>query len=136
MQTILDYLRWPLRTQGGLYQAKGQTEAQTSFTVKHFDTDSMGQLSGWVDRKTSQNVLGPDKGPVDMQLPESFFKDRRAETSLKSLPEGWGANRERAYRPKKASVKRPEASSFEQVFIWQPYTRETNQPFSNMPTVY
>lgn len=135
MQTLLDYLRWPLRSQSGIYEEKPQSAAQTSFTVKHFDTDSMGQLSGWVDRKTSQNVLATDKGPVDMQLPESFFKDRIQQTSLLNTDFGWGANREQE-RPKRANVKKPAASRWAQVFIWQPYERQTNQPFSNMPTVY
>jgi len=135
MQTILDYFRWPLRSNSGIYEEKRQVAVNTTFNVKHFDTDSMGQLSGWVDRKTSQNVLSVDKGLVDMQLPESFFKDRTVQSSLLSTDFGWGANREQAVL-KKASVKRPTASLWKQVFIWQPYERETNQPFSNMPTVY
>lgn len=132
---LTDYLRWPFSRQGTIYQEKKQVQVQTVIPVKHFDTDSMGQLSGWVDRKPMQNVLSIDKGPVDLQLPESFFNDRLQPSSIDKLdsgPKNYGTQK----IPRKANVKNPEASKFEQVLIWQPYGRETRMPFSNMPTRY
>lgn len=132
---FLDFLRWPLRTNKTHYDERERTEAQSSFKIKHFDTDSMGQLSGWVDRRLTETVLGTDKGPVDMQLPESFFEDRLQLSSI-SDPHAFGSWKPREQAILRASIKPEKATSFRQVFVWQPYERETSMPFSTMPTPY
>ena len=133
--SFIDFLRQPLRTLKTIYEPKGQVQAEIQFTVKDFDTDSIGQLSGWVDRKGSQQgFLGLNKGPVDMQLNESFYVDR-AEVSSLPFQNNWRHNE--TQNPKqRASIRPPESRRFEQVFVWQPYTRETSMPFSQMPTKY
>lgn len=134
---MLDFLRWPFRSQKTHYEGKSSAQAQTQFTVSHTSLDSMGQLSGWIDRRADQNTQGVDKGPVDMQLPEQFFQDRLVTSSLS--PEqveklGWNAHKE--VRPVAFHHNKPEARQFKQVFVWQPYERETTMPFSQMPTRY
>lgn len=138
MSNFLDFLRVPLRTLKTYYEPKESAEANLQFTVKDFDADSLGQLSGWMDRKgASQGFLGLNKGPVDMQLPESFYADQSELSSLSSrqFQNGWKHNEtENVYY--QAIIRPEESSRFQQVFIWQPYTRETSMPFSQMPTVY
>lgn len=135
MTSFVDFLRFPLRTLQTLYEPKPSTKPVLEYTVKSFDTDSIGQLSGWVDRKGArQGFLGLEKGPVDMQLPESFYVDRSEVTSIteKQFENRWNYTE----TPKRAVIRPPEPDRFEQVFLWQPYTRQTRMPFSQMPTVY
>lgn len=134
--SLADFFRWPFRAQKTHYREEKSTQAQSSLSVNRFDTDSLGLAdSGWVDRKLTQ---GSRKGFVDMQLPEQTYQTRQISTTLS--PEqvaalGWNADRETA-RPTATRVSSPLARQFKQVFVWQPYERETSMPFGQMPTKY
>lgn len=135
MSIFQDFLRWPFRAQKTHYEPEKSAEPLTVFRVNAYDTDSVGQVSGWIDRKLSQ---GSRKGFVDMQLPEQAYQPRQVTTTL--APEqvaslGWNINRADS-RPTATRVVSAPATQFKQVFVWQPYERETTMPFGQMPTNY
>ena len=133
---LIDFFRWPFRSQKTHYEGKASAQMQTETVVNAYDTDSLGLVdSGWIDRKLGQGAL---KGYVDMQLPEQMYKPKAVYTTLS--PEqveklGWNCHRETkpiAIR----TVAPPQAVNFKQEFVHQPYERETGMSFSQMPTPY